>query len=75
MAKRTFIVEDRDDLATLIADLEGSIFQLGGTFSVGAHRQEVAEGQFETVAFLVQYDSHSPAQKLEPKEGAEVATG
>lgn len=75
MAPRTFLIEgyqdeqglvapDRDELGELVADLIGSVHRLGGMFSVAAHRQEVAPGQFETTAFVVTHDKHSPAEKL-----------
>lgn len=83
MAPRTFFIKsytdehgitygpDRDELAELVGDLIGSIHRLGGIFNVAAHREEVAPGQFETTAFIVQHDKHSPAVKL-PKQAQEA---
>ncbi len=80
MARRTFRFDafqdkdgnvyapDREEATQLVADLIGSVFQLGGLFSFASHREEVAPGQYETTAILVTHDSHSPATKL-PKAG------
>lgn len=77
MAPRTFriqgyqtdeglVLPDREELGDLLGDLIGSIARLGGMFAVAAHREEVAPGQFETTAYIVTHDKHSPAAKLKP---------
>lgn len=62
----TLVLPDREELGELLGDLIGSIARLGGMFAVAAHRQEISEGHFETTAYIVTHDTHSPAAKLNP---------
>jgi hypothetical protein len=60
-----FLHHDRDEVRTLLLDLEGAVFQLGGVVSMSAVREQVAPGEFITTGVAVAYDSYSPARDIE----------
>jgi hypothetical protein len=44
---------------------------VGGVFQVGAHREELSPGEFETSAVLIQWSSFAPAQRHQEDPGEE----
>lgn len=56
-----FVTHDRDDVRTCLLDLEGSVFQLGGTVAMSAVREQVAPDEYITTGVVISYDSFSPA--------------
>ena len=58
-----FLQHDRDEVRTLLMDLEAAIFQLGGVMTMSAVRTEISPGEYATTGILVAYDSFSPAHR------------
>lgn len=76
-----WIEHDRDEVRSLLLDLEGALHRLGGVVTISAIRQEVGTDTFETTGMIVAYDSFSPAARRrevgqvepEPQEDPEYA--
>jgi hypothetical protein len=58
-----FITHDRDEVRTTLLDLEAAIFQLGGTMTLAAVREQIAPDQYVTTGVVIAYDSFAPARE------------
>jgi len=67
-----FVSHDRDDVRTLLLDLEGAVFQMGGIVTMSAIREQLAPEEFITTGVVVVYDSFAPARE-KAEEEAEAA--
>jgi hypothetical protein len=64
---------DRQRILEVLSNLEGSIYELGGTFTVSSVRREVEGGEFVTLGVVITHDTFSPAERAKPTPVEEPA--
>jgi hypothetical protein len=59
-----FVPHDRDEVRSVLLDLEGALYALGGIFTIASIREQVAPDEYVTVGMRINFDSYAPAREL-----------